>query len=251
MNKQSIQSGEVFITNEGEECIVVEYISSSNVVVSFSRNPWYKRKVKAGDLRRGRVRNPYRPSIYGIGFTGEGVYLQRSEGKLTKEFERWKNMMARAYCEKHKARYPTYIGCSVAPEWHNFQTFAEWLRAQPLWDSSGSQLDKDLLVKGNKIYSPDTCAIVPGRINALLVRPPKSKGLPVGVFKHHKSGRFLAKCGNGSDKSTVIGVYDCPEEAFSAYKGYKEGLMREAAQDNKGLIDERVYIALMNYQVEP
>ena len=72
-------------------------------------------------------------------------------------------MMARCYNPKEMAKNPSYVGCSVVPEWHDFEVFADWFYEQ---DWEGNELDKDSKVKGNRIYGPDTCVLISKAENA-------------------------------------------------------------------------------------
>jgi hypothetical protein len=94
-------------------------------------------------------------------------------------YVKWKEMLKRCYCPKWQKKYPTYIGCSVCPEWRYFSKFYLWMQNQK-WE--GLQLDKDLLVKGNKVYSPNTCCFIPSTINSIFGSGRKKNSqLPEGV----------------------------------------------------------------------
>ena len=107
-----------------------------------------------------------------------------------------------------------YQDCSVCPEWRYFMDFRAWMMMQ---DWKGKQLDKDLLVPGNKIYSPDTCIFVTSQLNTLLNNRRNDRGeWPLGVSWHKQHKKFRATCGiNG--KSKHLGYFDTSEEASHAY----------------------------------
>lgn len=147
--------------------------------------------------------------------------------------------------EKYHIKYPTYIGCEVNKYWHNFQNFGDWFKEnwKPYMDSSWC-LDKDILVKGNKVYSPETCCFVPNEINSLFTKRQNKRGdYPIGVNKEYNKFRVRLNKLNISLRST-------PEEAFYDYKIAKEQHIREIADKWKSLIEEKVYKALINYKVE-
>lgn len=183
-------------------------------------------------------------SVCKIGYLGIGKYNSCENGKETRCYQRWVSMIERCYSEKSLIKRPSYIDCSVAPEWHNFQNFAEWYY---LHYNNDYQLDKDILVKGNKIYSPDTCCFVPKEINLLVVNHKKFKrGIyPIGV-KINDSGRFMART-----RYKSLGTFDTIDKAFEAYKNYKESLIKTTAKEyfEKDLITEKVYTALLNYEI--
>ena len=115
-------------------------------------------------------------------------------------------------------------------------------------------LDKDILHKGNKVYSRDTCIFVPQRINNLLIKRDKMRGKdPIGVYLN-PSGSYQANCNNGYGKIIYLGTYPTKEEAFRVYKEYKEKVIKEVINSYKGKIPEPYYsklkIAMYNYEVE-
>lgn len=144
----------------------------------------------------------------------------------------------------------TYAGVSVCKEWLNLEIFAEWFNSFNY--QAGWELDKDLLCKGNKEYSPHTCTIVPAEINTFLCNRKNHRGKqPVGVYFREKTGRYLSNCSTGGGKpSEFLGSYSTAELAFGAYKLRKEGYAKELAEKYKDQIEPRAYQALLNYKVE-
>lgn len=162
-------------------------------------------------------------------------------------YQVWVNMIKRCYDEKVIARRPAYRGCSVCDEWLHLSNFILWYdkNCKP-----GYQIDKDILIKGNKVYSPETCLGVPRRINALFISARATRGeFPIGVTRHYNKYDAQINYGHGSKR---IGRYDTPEEAFYAYKKAKESYIRELAEEYylNGEITKRVYDALIRYEVE-
>ena len=160
-------------------------------------------------------------------------------------------MLERCYDPNYKEKYPSYIGCRVCDEWLNFQNFAEWFENN-YYEVDGEKihLDKDILIKGNKIYSPKTCLLVPQRINDLFVKRDNDRGnSPIGVCSPNKDNKYLVQCLQG-DKSRFIGYYDNELEAFYAYKIAKESYIKEVADEYKDIIPSVVYDALYNYEIE-
>lgn len=150
---------------------------------------------------------------------------------------------------EHKKR-PSYIGCYTSENFKDFQFFVYWARAQIGYYNDGWHLDKDLLVKGNKQYSEDTCVFIPNIINNLLNTRKASRGnWPVGVTLDKRKQRFVAQISRGCEHD-YIGSYNNPRDAFIAYKREKELYAKQLANKYKDQVDTRVYDALMNYTVE-
>lgn len=177
-------------------------------------------------------------------------------GKRNKDYSLWASMLQRCYSENTNARKGVYIGCSVSENFKSYSYFSLWCQEQNGYkskDCNGKvwQLDKDLLVKGNKVYSEDTCVFVPQQINALLTKRQNLRGdHPIGTSLNRKSGKFQANCKNGDGKLIYLGLHNTPQEAFQAYKVFKEAVIKEVADKYKGQLDPRAYQTLMTYQVE-
>ncbi len=144
------------MTNNFGELEIVEYIDKKNIRVRFVVTK-YECTASANSIRRGSVKDKYMPFVCGVGFIGEGEFEPSTNRRATGKYEVWADMIKRCYYHKRQIKSPTYIGCSVCVEWHNFQVFAKWMSEQ---DHDGKQLDKDIKVKGNKVYSPETCMFV-------------------------------------------------------------------------------------------
>ena len=235
---------------------IVEYNKCDDIIVEFQDK--YKTKVHTSyrHFKAGNVRNPYYPQVYNVGITGD-KYPARINGKDTKEYKAWTDMLKRCFDEKEKQRYPTYRDATCCDEWLFFENFHEWLHKQENFEEwyNGDlwALDKDILFKGNKIYSPETCCLVPENVNALFNKHDAKRGeYPIGVTKSQYG--FWARCSNPlTGKRKSLGVHRTPEGAFySGYKSYKEALIKQIAQIeyDKGNIVNRCYEAMINYEVE-
>ena len=164
-------------------------------------------------------------------------------------------MIRRCYDPKHQEKYPTYKGCTVEDYLLNFQNMGKWID-ENYYEVPGEkmQLDKDILCKGNKVYSRESCIFVPQRINLLFVKHDNARGKdPIGVTPT-SSDNYRVRCNNGYGKSVYLGTYSTKVEAFQVYKEYKEKVIKEVIDSYKGKIPEphysRLKAAMYNYKVE-
>lgn len=135
-------------------------------------------------------------------------------------YRTWHNMLERCYDARRLAKFPTYAGCSVAPEWHSFMAFRAWMIGQN-WE--GMHLDKDILSPGNKTYSPDTCVFVPGDLNNFMTDRGASRGeSPIGSSWNKRDQKFRAQCRNPFTlKNEYLGAFVCPAAASAAWRRRK------------------------------
>ncbi len=192
--------------------------------------------------------------IYGVGISDSGEFKRTVviDGKQvrTKEYRLWSHMIERCYSEKCQQKNPTYIGCSVSEDFKYFQYFAKWCQGQFGFGTQGYQMDKDILLRGNRLYSEDSCVFVPQRINSLLVKCDAARGdLPIGVYWRTQDQQYRAQCQDGLGWRIHLGCFTTPEDAFQAYKVFKEDLIKQLANEYRDVIDPRVYNALMQYEV--
>ena len=184
--------------------------------------------------------------VFGVGindYTG----VVRTLGKTSDSYRHWKSMLERCCNTKHT----WYQDCCVCDEWIYFSNFKEWFDDTQNGYVDGCCLDKDILFKGNKTYSPSTCCFVPPEINTLIVKRKALRGeCPIGVTKR-RNGKYVAQM-RKYGKLQNLGTYLTKDDAFYAYKKAKEEYIKEVAQKyfDDGKITKRVYDALMNYEVE-
>lgn len=249
--KAPIATGDVFETKEGSRCQVIEYKNSQSITVMFLDGNKHTLVVRAHNLRTGSVKNPYHPSVFGVGYIGVGKHKVSEGRRDTDLYGRWKAILQRCYSDKWQSKYPTYRGCTVSKEWLNFQTFADWATSQIGFGEHGWQIDKDFLVVGNKHYGPETCSIIPQRINKLMVGTDGRNGLPRGVSWHSRYNSYGVVCRDGSDRDVFLGRFKDISEAFLVYKNFKEKVIRDAANEFREILDPRVYSSLLSYEVSP
>lgn len=238
----------------GSIMFVEKYNGSDDIWVKFEQGNLVH--AAWNDFLKGKVRNVYDKSVYGIGYLGEGSYKTNmtdinGKHKQTPQYKTWHGMMKRCYNEKYLKKFPTYVECIVCEEWLNFQNFAKWYD-QNYYTIEGQkmELDKDILMKGNKVYSPETCIFVPKSINYLFIKCNARRGdTPIGMYYNKEINKYTANCSNGQMKTINLGSYNTVEQAFKAYKEFKEKLIKQTAEDYEGKIPSKLYEAMLNYQV--
>ena len=228
---------------------ILKYNGSKDVEIQFI-NTGFETIATLGNIKNGKVKDLYLPSVYGVGIIGT-KYPSEVNRVKTKEYVLWLNMFQRCYSTTLKKRNPTYEGCEVSNNFKYFEYFYEWCHKQIGFNNEGWQLDKDLLIKGNKVYSEDFCVFIPSDINLLLTKSTASRGeYLIGVSWCKTNKAFKAQVSRSKGKSEYLGLFKTELEAFNAYKQAKEAFVKEQASKFKSQIDPRAYNALMNYTVE-
>ena len=227
---------------------ILKYNDAYNVEIQFLKTR-YRKVAEMKNVRNGVVKDPYSPSVFGVGITGT-KYPPTINGVQTKEYVLWKHMLERCYSDTYKKKQPTYEGCEVSDKFKSYTYFYEWCNKQIGFDNEGWQLDKDLLTKGNKVYNENVCVFLPQEINSLLTKSTASRGKHlIGVCWYKKDKAFVARVNKNKGGSEYLGSFKTELEAFKAYKKAKESFIKEQANKWKDRIDERAYNALMNYEV--
>lgn len=184
-----------------------------------------------------------RKLIYSVGIN-DANYLTNPvvDGKkiMCPYYQKWQNMIERCYSVKLQERHPTYRGCTVCKEWLLFSNFKAWMITQRWW---GMQLDKDIKINGNKIYSPKTCLFIPRDLNTLLVTCSARRGdYPLGVSLSCGAKRTKAFTAHISyqGKLKFLGYFLTSKEASTAY-------LKERAKKIQKLIDDNTYPMATEY----
>ena len=241
--------GKVCKSKSSGDFKILKYNGTSNVEIQFLKTG-YETSVQLTNIRNGNVKDLYLPSVFGVGTLGT-KYPSRVNGVIKKEYELWKSMLKRCYSGVYKERYPTYEGCKVSNSFKSYEYFYEWCHSQIGFGVEGFELDKDLLIKGNKVYSESTCVFLPREINLLLTKRDTSRGEHlIGVYWNKRANAFVARVRKNKGKHEHLGLFNNEIEAFNTYKVAKESFVKEQANVWKGKIDPRAYQALMNYTVE-
>lgn len=143
-------------------------------------------------------------------------------------YSRWSTMLKRCYSEKYQKTHPTYKDCSVCDEWLIFSNFRGWMVKQ---DWQDKHLDKDILIQGNKVYSPESCLFIPKEINTLINDQASSRGdCPIGVYHEWQRGKFRSQC-RKNGKVIKLGYFDSAEDAHKEFIKFKSKLVLEVSSD--------------------
>ena len=266
MSKKIDRIGETSLSNEGCVVNIVEYNNCDDITIQFQDEHKYRLHTSYKHFKEGVCKNPFFPSVYGHGYLGvdkNGNVPKTKEFKdgkwcSTWKYIKWREMLRRCFDNKYKGKHPTYKDTACCERWLCFANFLEDLeilkQEYSLDENEKLNLDKDILHKGNKIYSLKNCVLVPDYINFLFTKNDAKRGnCPIGVCYDKKSKKYKAQC-NINGKRINLGYYSTPQEAFNVYKIAKEQEIKRIANDCvlKGYItqDSRLYNAMINYQVK-
>ena len=238
--------GETRLNNAGLEMKIIKYNSATDIDIQFIKSGYISYNNKYYNFVRGTVKDHRHPSHFGLGYTDGEDTGRVINGKWVDDYEYdiWSGLFVRCYSEKKLKRCRTYREVEVAEEWHNYKNFKRWHK-ENYYEIEGEKmcLDKDILAKGNKIYSPDTCIYVPEKINLLFKKVSIKRDLPSGVFLHGKTGKYKS-----IHRSQMLGIYDSIEEASRAYKEAKEQYIKQVADEYKDKIPKKLYDAMYNWK---
>ena len=245
-----------FINSEGCAYKVISY-NKGIYHIQFLDEYKYIKKCGVKEVKNGKIKNPFFKSIYGVGYYGIGSNTIPRNDIF---YNCWHKMIERCYNEKSRKRYSTYEDCFVCEEWLSYYNFYNWCTKNYYElknDNDKMCLDKDILVKGNKIYSPKTCVFVPNRINVLFTKNNKNRGLyPIGVYYKTKNNKFCSQCSvyrNNKKIPIYLGLFDNELDAFKTYKQFKEFYIKTVADEYKEKYENfpnKIYNALYSWKVE-
>ena len=241
--------GKVCKSKSSGDFKILKYNDRANVEIQFL-NTGFGTVARLTNIKSGSIKDPYVPLVYGVGILGI-KYPSKVNGRNTKEYDLWHCMLQRCYNDAYKKKYPTYKGCKCSDNFKSYEYFYEWCQKQVGFGVADFELDKDLLMKGNKVYSENICVFIPKEINSLLTKSTASRGEHlIGVYWSDTNKAFVAQVRKNKGKRDYLGSFNTEIEAFNAYKIAKEIYIKELANRWKGKIDDRAYNALMSYEVE-
>ena len=234
--------GEIRYNKFGTPMRIVDFTRHDDVTIEFLDLHNMKKKTTYSNFKNGGIKNPYDRTIRGIGYLGEGEYMTNQSLHERRAFGIWCGMIDRVYNEEKRSKYETYSDCIICDEWQNYQIFREWYDKE--FYQVGTErmhIDKDILYKNNRVYSPQTCLLVPQRINMLFMHKPNKYNLPNGI-KPTCGGKYEARYNH-----KYLGVFNTVEEAAIAHDKEKKKAVIEIANEYKYKIPDKVYQALINW----
>ena len=243
MNARFCKAGDIGYTNGGCQYKVIEYVGNSRYLIEFQDEFKHRMIARGGRLQEGKIANPYFRGFNGQGYIGVGKY--NSNPKRNPAYFKWMSIWRRIGQIGNPA-FASYIDCTMDVRWESLQDFSEFYHNCP-YRQDGWELDKDIMVPGNKIYGPDTAAYVPKELNLFFVQRQKKSNLPRGVSNNKKS---LSAQIHIEGKLTILGIFYTVESAYMAYKEAKEKDAGRLADKYEGLVDPRVIKALRNFKVD-
>ena len=244
--------GEINYNRYGTEMKIIEYVRKDNIIVEFQDEYKYQTKTTYQSFKNGTIKNPYDKIAFGVGYIGEGQYQASNNRKI---YNTWYGMFIRCY-DPYNINYKniTYMNCTVDERFHCLQDFGKWFDDNYYEIPNEIMcLDKDILKPGNHVYGPDTCIIVPQTINSLISIKYKNNNSYPGVCYHKNHNKYMASCSvyeNNKKSIVTLGYFINPEDAFIAYKKFKERYIKIVAERYKNTIPEKLYNALYEYEID-
>ena len=244
-----------FKTKQGDYCKVLKIVTSKEIYVMVSCTDDFEisccMRINMDNIKRRSLKNPLQKTVLDKGYFGVGKYPRTIDGKQSPTYKRWLGLFTRCYGleDNHNT---TYKDCEVCNEWWNFQFYAQW-EEENYYEVPGQtmHIEKDFIVKGNKIYSPQYCVFCPININSIITDNGARRGkYTIGVGYKEDSGHYYARVQDGHGNSHWLGTFLTEQEAFKTYKYYKEFYIKQLADEYKHIIPKVLYDAMMNYIVE-
>lgn len=247
------RTGEQNRNTDGYLMTIIQYKNNHDIIVQFENG--YQVHTDYDSFRKGLIRDRFSPSVYGVGVIGE--LRSGNNYEHSKEYATWKRMLERCFSDDWKKQNPHYKNTTCCEEWFYYPNFYDWITQQENYDKwlNGSYwaLDKDIINKGNQIYSPDNCCLVPQYINQQFIKPSRKNitGYRGVRHEHCKQNLYYVCFKNENNKYISRSGFTNPEDAFEYYKKAKKEVIRKIAEREYSLgnISTKCYEAMINYEV--
>jgi len=216
--------------------VIVEQNERYNVIIEFQDEYKIQKRVLYKNFLSGKVKNPYDKSIYGEGFLGEGASTKRGN-KTVKEYRIWFDIIRRCYSCEDKSTFVAYKNCVVSDEWKNYSNFYKWYKENLYECSDELEVDKDILSEGKKIYSKETCILIPKKINRFCQT---SNCLDYYITCNKMWSTWI----HYKTKHVHIGTFESFEDAKKEFLKYKNKIYQELVEKYKEELPPDVYTKL-------
>ena len=245
-----VKVGDLRRNNYGCLYTVIRIRDSYNATIRYLDKFSHEQTLALRSARLGITRNPYAPTLAGVGYIGSGKYMSSvSRGTYTREYMLWAGLIRKYYDRKKVDITQSKYNKNVCPEWHNFQTFADWVVSLGYYDDQLFSLNTTLLADESNVIGPDTTCFIPDVLVGHLVRtkPRRVSTLPMGIILPTRCARYLVqiKCyGKSQPIAKCVDIF----EAISIHKHAKEEHVKEVANLYRHELEPRVYDALMSWK---
>lgn len=237
--------GQIYESKNFGKFKIIEYTNRTNVVIKFL-DTCFTKNTTMQRVEKGDIKDELSPSIEGIGVNDLNT-SNHYTGTRSEYYYRWVNMIRRVKNTQNKFEY-TNTTCN--PRWLYFSKFLDDIYEIQNFDKIDWEIDKDILFKGNRNYSKETCCFVPSKINSLLILARLRRGnMPLGVQFCNRDKIYTSSISIDS-KRKRLGTFKNSDDAFYAYKIAKENEIKRVADEYKGIIADNVYYALYNWKIE-
>lgn len=203
--------GDIYRSNAYGKFKIVTLVNSRDSTVEFI-DTGYTTKTNPNNIENGRVKDKLMPTVFDIGFIGDGEHKAN-----TAAYRKWSGMISRCYNELNKS-YKSYSDCTIDDEWFNYQNFASWFYDQDA--PNDFELDKDTLIDGNRVYSPETCLLISksDNIKAKVASNDNNKHGYAGVYMttYKDAKYFAAKITINGKRVNISGGFRTAKDAHEA-----------------------------------
>jgi hypothetical protein len=246
IKENSKRIGEENYNTFGTLMRIVEYVTTDNIIVEFQDEYKYKKRTQYCNFKSGSVKNPYDKIVFGVACLGDGKYGSWKDSRNDKgAYLAWTNMLLRCYVDLNGKASSYYNIVTVCDEWMNFQNFAQWYEDN-YYEIPNEKLhiDKDIKFKNNKVYSPDTCILIPQKINEMFrdnSRKKTDSDLPVTI----------RRCKNGYKvrfRNENLGIYKTINECLDKYNKKKIDYIRKLVKGYGDLLPIEIKNILLQWK---
>ena len=219
------------------EGTIKTYKKASGATESYKKidGKWVYQKKDPNTINLNGVRLKSRKLKYGVGINDVMI----PGFVYTRTYRTWSGIIKRTDMRDPKLmeyeKNKCYNDCTLDPRWFKLSVFKEWVEQ---WDDyENKEIDKDILIPGNKIYGPETCLMVRPLINTFF-KPNIKRDLPRGVSRNisyrdgSRGGKNLyraqiTKVGEKKKNQSRLGMislgyYPTIEEASAAYESARK-----------------------------